>query len=129
MPLLLRLFLLIAVALLPVIAIQAYNEIDQRRARQVEVRHHALGLAELAAAEQQQFVQGIRQMLIAMSDLPAIKAKDGQACEAYLSTIKKRYPELITLMVADMKADAFCFPDSPVKADSRGRAYFDNAVR
>jgi len=58
-----RLFLLVAVALLPAIAIQAFNEFDLRRARQVEVQNHALSLARLAAAEQQQIVQGIRQVL------------------------------------------------------------------
>src|ERR1700722_18733283 len=58
-----RLFVLVAVALLPAIAIQAYNEFDLRRARQVEVENQALSLAKLAAAEQQQIVQGIRQVL------------------------------------------------------------------
>src|SRR6185437_9707349 len=60
-----RLFLLVAVALLPVIAIQMYNEFDLRRARQSEVQNQALSLAKLAAAEQQQIVQGIREVLIA----------------------------------------------------------------
>jgi hypothetical protein len=76
-----RLFVLVAVALLPAIAIQMYNEFDLRRARQVEVQNQALSLAKLAAAEQQQIVQGIRQVLIAMSELPSIKARDSQACE------------------------------------------------
>jgi hypothetical protein len=73
---LLRLFLLVAAALLPAIAVQAYNEFDLRRARQIEVQNQALGLAKLAAAEQQQIVQGIRQTLVALSQLPAIRAKD-----------------------------------------------------
>jgi PAS domain S-box-containing protein len=128
MPLLLRLFLLVAVALLPVIAIQTYNEIELWRGRQVEVQRHALGLAKLAAAEQQQFVQGIRQVLIALSELPAIKAKDTEACEAYLATIKKRYPEFITFIVVDMNANAFCFPNSRDRPPATGRAYFTNAV-
>jgi hypothetical protein len=67
-----RLLLLVAVALLPAIAMQAYDEFDLRRARQVEVQNQALSLAELAAAEQQQIVQGIRQVLIALSELPSI---------------------------------------------------------
>jgi hypothetical protein len=33
-----RLFLLVAAALLPAIAVQAYNEFDLRHARQVEVQ-------------------------------------------------------------------------------------------
>ena len=36
-----RLFVLVAVALLPAIAIQAHNEFDLRRAREVEVQNHA----------------------------------------------------------------------------------------
>src|SRR5262249_4274301 len=108
MPLLSRLFLLVAVALLPVIAIETYNEIDLRRAHHAEARHHALGLAKLAAAEQQQFVEGIRMVLIALSELPAIRSKDTAACEAYLATIKERYPEFITFIVVDPEGSAFC---------------------
>ena len=88
MTILSRLFLLVAVALLPAIAIQAYNEFDLRRARQVEVQNQALSLAKLAAAEQQQIVQGIRQVLIALSELPSIKARDSQACNAYLAAMQ-----------------------------------------
>ena len=74
MTILSRLLALVAVALLPAISIQAYNEGNLRRARQVDVQNQALGLAKLAAEQQQQIVQGIRQVLIALSELPAIKA-------------------------------------------------------
>jgi hypothetical protein len=129
MPLLSRLFLLVAAALMPAIAVRAHNEIDLRRTREMEVQRHALELARLAAAEQQQFVQGIRQVLIALSELPAIKAKDTQACEAYLSKIKEQYPEFITLVFVDMNANAFCFPNSRDRPPATGRAYFANAVK
>jgi hypothetical protein len=79
-----RLFVLVAVALLPAIAIQGYNEFDLRRAREVEVQNQALSLAKLAVSDQQQIVQGIRQVLIALSELPLIKARDHKACNAYL---------------------------------------------
>src|ERR1700759_3466540 len=101
MTILSRLFVLVAVALLPAITIQAYNEFDLRRARQVEVQDQALSLARLAAAEQQQIVQGIRQVLIALSELPAIKARDSQACNAYLTAMKQRFPAFITVIVTD----------------------------
>jgi hypothetical protein len=77
-----RLLVLVAVALLPAIAIQAYNEFDLRRARQIEVQNQALNLAELAAAEQQQIVQGIHQVLITLSELPSIRARDSDSCNA-----------------------------------------------
>ncbi|RZN15254.1 hybrid sensor histidine kinase/response regulator [Bradyrhizobium sp. Leo121] len=125
-----RLFALVAAAMLPAIAIQAYNEIDLRRTRQVEVQDEVLGLAKLAAAEQQQIVQGVRQALIALSELPAIKAKDVQGCDAYLSRIKQRYPEFIVFIVVDMRGDAFCDSAREHKpATAAGRAYFASVVR
>jgi signal transduction histidine kinase/CheY-like chemotaxis protein len=128
-PLLSRLFLLVAFALLPVIAIQTYNEIDLRRSREVEVRDQALGLAKLAASEQQQIIQGIRQVLIALSELPAIKAKNTEACNAYLSTIKQRYPGFIFFLVTDMNGISSCNTGNGALMTSAGRPYFNNAVR
>jgi PAS domain S-box-containing protein len=106
--LLFRLFLLVAIALLPVIAIQAYNEFALLRSHQVEAQDQALALAKLTAAEQQQFIQGIRQVLIALSEFPAIKSKDIPACRAYLSAIKKRYPAFLSLFVTDTADATFC---------------------
>jgi PAS domain S-box-containing protein len=125
-----RLFVLVAAAMLPAIAIQTYNEIDLRRAREVEVQDEALGLAKLAAAEQQQIVQGVRQALIALSELPAIKAKDVQGCNAYLSRIRERYPEFIAFFVVDMNGSRFCTSISqPKPITAIGRPYFNNVLK
>jgi PAS domain S-box-containing protein len=125
-----RLFLLVAVALLPAIAIQAYNEFDLRRVRQVEVQNQAVSLAKLAAAEQQQIVQGIRQVLIALSELPSIKARDSRACNAYLAAMKQRFPAFLTFLVTDLDGQPFCNTNNdhrPVNVASR--AYFASAVK
>jgi signal transduction histidine kinase len=130
MTILSRLFVLVAVALLPAVAIQAYNEFYLRRAREVEVQNQALSLAKLAAAEQQQIVQGIRQVLIALSELRAVKAKDTQACNAYLAKIKRRYPEFLTFAAADMNGEILCDAGSIHKTVTiAGRAYFASAVK
>jgi hypothetical protein len=125
-----RLFALVAAAMLPAIPIQAYNEIDLRRTRQVEVQDEALGLAKLAAAEQQQIVQGVRQALSALSELPAIKAKDVQGCNAYLSRINQRYPEFIVFIVVDMNGNTFCDSAREHKrSTAAARAYFARVVK
>jgi HAMP domain-containing protein len=125
-----KLFVLVAVALLPAIAIQAYNEFDLRRARQVEVQNQALSLAKLAAAEQKQIVQGIRQALIALSELPAITAKDSQGCDAYLSKIKQRYPGFISFTVVEMNGSSFCDATLDHKpSTAAGRPYFANVLK
>ena len=125
-----RLFVLVAVAMLPAIAVQAYNEIDLRSTRKIEVRDEALGHAKLAAAEQQQIVQGIRQALVALSELPAIKAKDSQECNAYLSRIKERYPGFISFTVIDMNGSSFCDSSREHKSfTATGRTYFASALK
>ena len=130
MTILSRLFLLVAVALLPAIAIQVYNEFDFRRARQVEVQNQALSLAKLAAAEQQQIVQGIRQVLIAMSELPSIKARDSQACNAYLAAMQRLFPAFITFLVADLNGRSFCDTNSDHRPITiAARAYFANVLK
>jgi signal transduction histidine kinase/FixJ family two-component response regulator len=130
MTILSRLLALVAVALLPAIAIQAYNEFDLRRTRQVEVQNQALSLAKLAAEEQQQIVQGIRQVLIALSEVPAIKVKDIRACNAALGGMKSRFPAFLTLIVTDVKGQPFCDTNGGHRpANVSGRAYFVNALK
>jgi signal transduction histidine kinase/HAMP domain-containing protein len=122
--------MLVAVALLPAIAIQMYNEFDLRRARHVEVENHALSLAKLAAAEQQQIVQGIRQVLIALSELPAIKARDSKACNAYLAGMKQRFPAFLTFIITDLDGQSFCDTNSDHRPITiAARAYFANVLK
>ncbi len=125
-----RLFVLVAVAMLPAIAIQAYNEIDLHRTREVEVQDEALGLAKLAAAEQLQIIQGVRQALIALSEVPAIKAKDVQGCNAYLSRINERYPEFIVFIVVDINGASLCdLAKVHRSSTAAGRSYFVSALK
>src|ERR1700710_1088135 len=106
-----------------------YNEFDLRRARQVEVQNQALSLAKLAAAEQQQIVQGIREVLIAMSELPAIKARDSQACNAYLAAMQRRFPAFVTFLVTDLNGRSFCDTNSDHRPITiAARAYFANIL-
>src|SRR6185437_8979617 len=120
--------MLVAVAVLPAIAIQSYNEFALRRSRQMEVQEQALGLAKLAAAQQQQIVGGIRHVLIALSELPAIKAKAAEKCSTYLSTIKRRYPAFLSFAAVDMNGQAFCSTNGKT-ANVADRSYFAGATR
>jgi signal transduction histidine kinase len=125
-----RLFVLVAVAILPVIAIQAYSEVALLRSREVEVQDHAASLARLSAAEQQQIVQGIRQVLIAMSELPSVKARDSQTCNAYLAALQKRFPAFITFLVTDLRGVSFCDTNSDHRPISiAARPYFASILK
>src|SRR4030081_1461178 len=106
------------------------NEFDLRRTRQVEVQNQVLSLAKLAAAEQQQIVQGIRQVLIAMSELPSIKTRDSQACDAYLAAIQQRFPAFIRFLVTDLNGRSFCNTNSDHRPiNIAARRYFANVLK
>jgi signal transduction histidine kinase len=125
-----RLLVLVLVGMLPAISIQAYNEFDLRRARQVEVQNQAIGLAKLAAEEQQQIVQGIHQVLIALSELPAIKAKKSEVCNGALVGLKSRFPAFLSFLVTDANGQPFCDSNSDRKAvNVAGRPYFAEAMK
>jgi signal transduction histidine kinase/HAMP domain-containing protein len=130
MTLLSRLCLLLGVALLPATAIQMYNEFELYRLRQIEIQNQALNLAKLAGAEEQQIVQGIREVLIAMSELPSIKAKDREACDAYLTVIQQRFPAFITFLVTDQNGVSFCDTNADHKPiNISGRKYFATLLK
>jgi signal transduction histidine kinase len=125
-----RLLVLVAIAMLPAIALEAHSELALRSARQVEVQNQALNLAQLAAAEQRQIVQGIHQALIALSELPAIKAKDVDGCNAYLAKIKRRYPGFISFIVVETNGASVCdTSDDHRPSTAAGRPYFDNVLK
>src|ERR1700744_2555666 len=118
--------MLVAVAFLPAIAVQSYKQFDLNRLRQSEVQDHALSLAKLAAAQQLQIVDGIHQVLIALSELPAIKSKDSEACQKYLGATQQRYPAF-RFIVVDMSGQSFC-TTSGLSGNVAGRADFVNAT-
>src|SRR5690349_15099950 len=107
MSLLSRLFLLVAIALLPAVVIQAYNEVDLRHSRQKEIRANALQLAESINTEQLGIVESVRHLLEAIAELPSVKARDGQACSAYLHSLKDKYPDILRLFAADADGRVF----------------------
>src|ERR1700753_4014918 len=130
MTLLSRLCVLLGVALLPAIAIQMYNEFELHRLRQIEIQNQALSVAKLASAEEQQIVQGIREVLIAMSELPSIKAKDREACDAYLAAMQQRFPAFITFLVTDQNGVSFCDTNADHKPiNISGRKYFATLLK
>jgi signal transduction histidine kinase/ActR/RegA family two-component response regulator len=130
MTLLQRLFLLVTIALLPAIAIQAYNEFDLRRSREQEVRDLALRQAELAASEIEQIFTGVENLLTAVAEVPAVQALDRETCVAYLASLQPRVPHLLSIGVIARDGQVACrqtTPSTPLRAGDR--PYFKETLR
>jgi signal transduction histidine kinase len=124
-----RLFLLVLIALLPALAIQAYNEFDLRRTRQAEVDEMALRQAQLASSELNQIFEGIHNLLIAVAEVPSVRSFAAEECVAYLATLQPKVPYLKTIAAIDMEGRVVC-RQSPVPPELRltDRSYFREAL-
>ena len=124
-----RLFLLVAVALLPAVAIQAYNEIDLRLTRTTEAHDLALRQAKLAASELDRIFEGVENLLAAVAEVPSVRAFDTPACVAYLATLQARVPYLASIAAIDLEGRVACrqvTPPTNLRFDDR--SYFREVI-
>jgi hypothetical protein len=68
-----RLLIVVAVALLPALAFQAYTENQARHVRHQLLQEEAMRLVRLVSAEQQRIIEGADQMLTLLGAAPAVK--------------------------------------------------------
>jgi len=125
MSLLVRLIFLVALAVLPAIGIQAYNEVELRGAREDEAREQALRLARQTAAELERTVEGIRELMVTLAALPVVHAKDGPACTAFFSDLRQHYADYLVIGAVDANGVAFCNSTRPDRTpDVSDRDYY-----
>jgi hypothetical protein len=103
-----RLLLLVVLAILPIIAIQAWHERELRSERGEVIRERVVYRAQQLAAEIGELREGARQLLLAMAQLEAVKLRQPEACSALLGTLRSRYPSYSLLAAADAEGRIFC---------------------
>ena len=119
-----RLLLLVTAALLPAVAIQGYNEVDLRRSREAEVRDLALRQAQLAASEIGQILGGVRSLLTAVAEVPAVRGLDPAGCGGYLVDLLPRVPQLSAVAALDRDGRVVCAAGA-IAAEAAGPAARD----
>ena len=128
MSVLLRLFILVLIAILPAVAIQAYNEFDLQRSREKEVRENALRLAQFASGEMDRIVDNARGLLTALSSLAEIRNHEAKPCSDYLSELKKAFPQYTVIGALDLDGHPFCASSDATGVTAADRPYFTRAV-
>ena len=108
MSLLTRLFLLVVLAVLPAIGIQAYNEYGLRASERAETHRDASTLTRFAAAESDRIVGGIRNLLVALANDGSIVGSDSAVCKQSLGRLVAQYPEISSLTVFDPTGKPLC---------------------
>jgi two-component sensor histidine kinase len=120
-----RLAILMLVALLPPLAITAYNTLRWQQFLERDSRDEALAAARLVAAELAQTVEASRQLMTAMALHPAVP-DDVPQCVSYFKSVIAGAPAYREAAVIDADGKFACSTiDIPPTLDVRDQLYFD----
>jgi signal transduction histidine kinase len=128
MSLTVRLFLLVTIAVLPALGIQAYNEFDLRRSREADIRDRVVQITKQFGEEMGELREGARQLLIAVAQLPQVTSKNADTCSALLASLKAVYANYSLLGAADAEGNVFCTSGKTSLMSVTSQAFFQRAM-
>ena len=128
MSLTVRLFLLVTIAVLPALGIQAYNEYDLRRSREAEIRDRVVQITKQFGEEMGELREGARQLLIAIAQLPPVKTQSAEACSALLASLRPAYANYNLMGAADAEGHVFCTSGKTSLASVTDQSFFKRAM-
>jgi hypothetical protein len=85
-----RLILLVFLAVLPALSVILYSGLEQRRMAAEAAEKNVLDLVTRASLYQERIVEGVRQMLFTLAELPAVRKQDGAAASAVFARILEK---------------------------------------
>ena len=124
------LLLLVFVAVAPSIAAIIYSTITLQRDELSRAREELLSVTKLAAATQEQWVDGVRQILTTVSSGPSVRRRDLRPlCTEFLRNLKSATPTYSNIGVLDLQGRLQCEAvESDRSIDRSGRRYFRDAI-
>jgi anti-anti-sigma regulatory factor/HAMP domain-containing protein len=125
-----RLVLLVLAAILPSVAVILYVNAEQRRISTDGVQDSALRVVRLASVDQDRQIEGIRQLLTALAQLPELRSGDPEKCTPLLVKLIKQYPHYTTLGVGKLDGHILCagIPIAGKNTYIGDRSWFSGAV-
>jgi signal transduction histidine kinase len=113
-------------ALLPAFGLVLYENLEQRRIETEHVREGAIAVAQLAAANQENFTKNTRQMLATFTQFPLFLLGTNRAyCETHLSNLRKLSPDYLNFGLVETNGDIFCSAQPfDGKVNISDRSYF-----
>jgi PAS domain S-box-containing protein len=128
--LLARLLMIVAVALVPALAFQAYTEADARHVRQELIQEEALRLVHSVASEQQMIIEGADQVLDVISGASSVQDNIPQPCQRLLGNLVQTSPRYAAAAVIGLDGRIRCAPDpATIGQEASDRANFLDALR
>ncbi|MBI5816176.1 MAG: HAMP domain-containing protein [Nitrospinae bacterium] len=129
MGLLPRIIALAALSVTPAFALLLYGAVENRRHAEEDVRSHVELLSHMVMEEHKTLIEGIRQVLIALSVNELVRPGTGGNCDAMLSGLMTQYPFYAN--IAAVRPDGRVYCSAAPLAGSQNvsdRLYFQKAM-
>ena len=124
------LLMLVIVAVAPTIAAIIYSTITLQRDELSRARGELLSVTKLAAASQEQWIDGVRQILTTVASGPSVRRSDLRPlCTEFLRNVKSVAKSYSNIGVVDLKGQLQCEAvESDHSVDRSSRRYFRDAI-
>ena len=103
-----RLLLLFLLAMCPAFGLVIYNASEQRQLVRIQAEENALRVARIAADHQNEMVEGARQLLFVLAQMPVTRENDLTACSTFLATLKTYNPRYTNILKTDLDGNILC---------------------
>jgi len=123
-----RILILVILAVIPALVIQAWNEYDLRMAREADIRQQVVQTTKQFGEEIGELREGARQLLLALAQLNTVKNRQSGACSPLFAKLKARFVNYNLLGAADTSGQIFCASEPTSYASVAGQPFFERAM-
>lgn len=125
-----RMVLYVLLALVPAFVMLLLTTMERRGHEAAQAQADALSLVRLASAQQERLIEGARELLAGLAQLPAVRRGDTIACDDLLFDLWEKSPRYTNLGAVRPDGKIFCSA-TPVRGPINvgDRAFFRRAVQ
>ncbi len=115
-----RLILLVLLATLPAIGIQAYNDFRARQAGEARAVEEASRLLTLIQDEQQRVIDGVREVLVTVAEIAPTLLGDEARCRTFLTRLRRQLPRAQGIVLTDLTGVVRCASEAGLVGSAIG---------
>jgi PAS domain S-box-containing protein len=124
------LIVLVSLALLPMLGLILYSGAQQRQVATRQAKESIFNATQQFSSEYGHLVEGAHQMLVALSQVGAIRNQDFVDCQILLSQLRKQFPQYANIGNVDKDGTIVCSAvPGPIPTHVNDRTYFQRAVQ
>src|SRR5436853_5208725 len=123
-----RMFLLVVIAVLPALVIQAVNEYALRTAREDEIRQRVIQITKQFGEEIQAIRAGASQLLVALGELDEVQKRETKGGGATFAKLKARFESYVRIGAADDAGNVFCSSGPIIEPSVAETEFFKRSI-